>query len=76
MNDPSGRHAFNYVHDDIPDGMAIGEWRRRRMAERIAALMTARAARRCRRRRWLQRWIRPWRVTAPRSPVRGRPAHG
>ena len=76
MNDPSGWHAFNYVHADIPDGMAIGEWRRRRMAERIAALMTARAARRCRRRRWLQRWIRPWRVTAPRSPVRGRPAHG
>jgi hypothetical protein len=51
MNDPSGWHAFRYVHADIPEGMAIGEWRRRRMAERIAARMTARAARRCRRRR-------------------------
>ena len=76
MNDPSGWHDFNYVHTDLPHGMAIGEWRRRRLAERIAARMAARAARRCRRRRWLQRWIRPWRVPTPRSPVRGRPAHG
>ena len=76
MNDPRGWHEFNYVHADIPDGMAIAEWRRRRAAERIAARTTARAARRCRRRRWLLRWIRPWRVPTLRSPVRGRPAHG
>jgi hypothetical protein len=75
MTEARGRHDFNYVHSDIPEGMPVGEWRARRAAERMAARMTARAARRCRRRRWLLRWIR-WRVPTVRPPVRGRPVHG
>jgi hypothetical protein len=72
MNERPGPYGFVYVQTDIPDGMAIGEWRAQRAAERTAV----RAARRWRRRRRLLRWIAWPRLAAPRAfldrgPVRG-----
>jgi|1185.fasta_scaffold2039763_2 hypothetical protein len=55
----SDRHDFVYVQTDIPDGIAIGDWR----AQRAAELMALRSARRWRRRRRLWR-----RIARPRWP--------
>jgi hypothetical protein len=67
-----GPSGFVYLHTDIPDGMAIREWRARRATDR----KSARTARRRRRRRRLLRWIAWPRLATPRAHRDGRATCG
>jgi hypothetical protein len=71
MSSPAGRYDFVYEHTDIPEGMAIREWRAQRAAQRLAMQESARNEGRRqgaqRTRRWLDRF---------RAPVRRPRMHG
>jgi hypothetical protein len=70
MTDEQFWHDFGYVHTDIPAGMTIGEWRRKRAAERAEARLAAGAARRpsALGRRLLRIWMRAVRQAHQPTP--------
>jgi len=56
MTAPGHPYDFVYVHTDIPEGMAIGEWRKQRTPKRRQRRPAGRDEHRQRRTRALRRW--------------------